>query len=39
MVAVGKIDSIERGRIAIQNLMIPISDTYRDRFLALIGQR
>jgi hypothetical protein len=39
MVAVGKIDSIERGRIAIQHLTIPISDTYRERFLALIGQR
>jgi hypothetical protein len=39
MVAVGRIDSIERGQIAIQNLTIPISHTYRDRFLALIGQR
>ena len=39
MVAVGKIDCIERGRIAINNLSVPISETYRDRFFALIGQR
>ncbi len=39
MVAIGQIDSIERGRIFIQNRSVPISDTYRDRFLALIGQR
>jgi DNA-binding LytR/AlgR family response regulator len=39
MVAVGQIDSIERGRITIGSLTIPISDTYRDRFFALIGQR
>ena len=39
MVAVDKIDSIERGRIAIANLTIPISDTYRERFLAVIGAR
>ena len=39
MVAVDKIDSIERGRIAVNNLSVPISDTYRDRFFALIGQR
>ena len=39
MVAVDKIDCIERGRIAINNLSVPISDTYRDRFFTLIGQR
>ena len=37
MVAVGRIDAIERGRIAISGLTVPISDTYRDRFFALIG--
>ena len=39
MVAVDKIDSIERGRIAINSLSVPISETYRERFFALIGQR
>jgi hypothetical protein len=38
MVGVGRIESIERGRIAIHGLSIPISDTYRDRFYAVIGQ-
>jgi len=37
MVAVGRIDAIERGRIAIHGLTVPISDTYRTRFFALIG--
>ena len=37
MVAVGRIDAVERGRIAIHGLTVPISDTYRDRFFALIG--
>ena len=37
MVALDKIESIEHGRIRIQNLTIPISDTYRERFFALIG--
>ena len=39
MVALGKIESIERGKIAIQNLSIPISETYRDRFFTLIGHQ
>jgi len=39
MVALGKIDAIERGCIAIQQFSIPISDTYRSRFYAAIGQR
>lgn len=37
MVAIDKIEAIERGRIRIGPSTIPISDTYRDRFLALIG--
>ena len=39
MVALGRIDAVERGRIAIQHLTVPISDTYRDRFYTLIGHR
>jgi len=38
MVAIDKIESIERGEIRIQNLRIPISDSYRERFFALIGR-
>lgn len=39
MVALDKIESVERGRITVHNLAgpIPISDTYKDRFYALIG--
>ena len=37
MVALDKIHSIEQGRITIHNMTIPISDTYRERFYALIG--
>lgn len=36
MVAIAKIDAIERGRILIADQRIPISATYRDAFLALI---
>jgi hypothetical protein len=39
MVGVRQIDAIERGRIAIRDHTIPISDTYRERFYSLIGQR
>jgi DNA-binding LytR/AlgR family response regulator len=39
MVGVRQIDAIERGRIAVQGLTVPISETYRERFFALIGQR
>ena len=39
MVALDKIESIEHGRITIHNMQIPISDTYRDRFFAMIGHR
>ena len=38
MVALDRIDSIERGEIRIHNLRIPISDSYRERFFALIGR-
>ena len=37
MVALDKIDTVEQGRITIGDLTIPISETYRDRFFALIG--
>jgi two-component system, LytTR family, response regulator len=37
MVALDKIDTVEPGRITIGDLTIPISETYRDRFFALIG--
>jgi DNA-binding LytR/AlgR family response regulator len=37
MVAINKIDSIERSRIKIANQLIPISDTYREAFLQLIN--
>ena len=36
---VRQIDAIERGRIAVQGLTVPISETYRERFYAAIGQR
>jgi hypothetical protein len=39
MVALARIETIERGRIAIGGLDVPISDTYRDRFFARIGHR
>jgi DNA-binding LytR/AlgR family response regulator len=38
IVALDRIDSIERDRISIQNTLIPISDTYRSRFYQLIGR-
>ncbi len=38
MVAIDKIDSVERDRIFIQNEVIPISDTYRQQFFQLIGK-
>ena len=37
MVAIGRIDAIERGEIRIGDARIPISDTYRERLFALIG--
>jgi two-component system, LytTR family, response regulator len=39
MVAVDKIESVERDRITIGSALIPVSETYRDRFYALIGGR
>jgi two-component system, LytTR family, response regulator len=36
VVAVSKIESIERNRIKIGGILIPIGDTYRDNFYALI---
>jgi len=37
MVALDKIDAVERDRISIRNKLIPVSATYRERFYALIG--
>lgn len=37
MVALNKIESIERNRIKIANQLIPISDTYKDAFLQRIN--
>ena len=37
MVALSKIDSIERSRIHIGEQLIPISETYREQFFALIS--
>jgi len=37
MVALGKIESIERSRIKIADQLIPISDTYKDTFFQLIN--
>lgn len=39
MVALHKIESIERGRIKIADQLIPISDTYKDDFFRLINSR
>lgn len=39
MVALNKIDSIERSRIKIADQMIPISETYKDAFFQLINNR
>jgi len=39
MVGVNKIESIERGRIKISNVIIPISETYKEYFFKLINYR
>jgi two-component system LytT family response regulator len=39
MVAVGKIESIERSRIKIADQLIPVSDTYKETFFQLINGR
>jgi len=36
MIALDKIDSIEGRRITVRGLTVPISDTYRERFFALV---
>lgn len=37
MVALHKIDAVERDRIRIGEVLVPVSDTYRDAFFAAIG--
>lgn len=39
MVAIDKIESIERSRIKIANQLIPVSDTYKEAFLQLINSK
>ncbi|MBL0007578.1 MAG: response regulator transcription factor [Saprospiraceae bacterium] len=39
MVALAKIESVERGRIKIGDQLIPISDTYKDEFFQLINSQ
>jgi two-component system, LytTR family, response regulator len=39
MVALAQIDSIEKDRIKIKDRTIPISDSYREKFLSLINHR
>ena len=38
MVALDKIDSVERDRIRIKDVIIPISETYKKSFFELINQ-
>lgn len=39
IVAIEKIESIERGRISLKDKRIPIGDTYREAFFKRIGER
>jgi len=39
MVSLAKIESVERGRIKIGDLLIPVSDSYRDTFFGLIQKQ
>jgi DNA-binding LytR/AlgR family response regulator len=39
MVALSKIESIERSRIKVADQLIPVSDTYKDAFFQLINSR
>ena len=39
MVAINKIESIERSRIKITDQLIPVSETYKEAFLQLISNR
>ena len=38
MVSINKIDAVEKDRIYIQNTVIPVSETYKQHFLQLIGR-
>jgi DNA-binding LytR/AlgR family response regulator len=38
IIALDKIESIERSRIQIKNKIIPVGDTYRDSFFKIIGE-
>ena len=38
MVSIDKIESVEKDRITIKNIIIPISETYKKAFFQLIGQ-
>jgi two-component system LytT family response regulator len=37
MVSIDKIDSVEKGRVRIKDRVIPISETYREKFFGLIN--
>jgi DNA-binding LytR/AlgR family response regulator len=39
IVALNKIDSIERSRIQIGDKIIPVGDTYRDEFFRMIENK
>ena len=39
MIAINKIDAIERGRIKIADQLIPVSETYKEAFLQLINSK
>ena len=39
MVAINKIESIERSRIKIADQLIPVSETYKEAFLQLINSK
>ncbi len=39
MVAIDKIDAVEKDRIYIQEIVIPISETYKQHFLQVIGHK
>ncbi len=38
MVALNKIDKVEKDRIYIRDMVIPVSETYKQAFLRLIGR-
>ncbi len=38
MVSISKIDSIERDRVRIKDILIPISDTYKKQFMSIIDR-